>query len=369
MRRKFSSLLLVMIFTTIFLLGGCASKTAETTVSKFEKITVKDLLGREITLNSKASKVVAIGPGALRLYCYVNGSKNLAGVEQIEKGSPIGKPYMMINPDISKLTTIGSGGPNNAADPEKILSVKPDVIFTTYSIDKASADELQSKTNIPVVVLSYGKESTFDSDVNISLEIIGKITGSESRAQEVVNYIKNCKNDLDKRTKDIAENEKPSTYAGAVSMKGSHGIESTQGNYSLFKAVHAKNVVDETGKTGSIMIDKEKLLKWNPDKIFIDEGGLQVVQEDYKKNPSYYNNLSAVKNGELYSQMPYNFYTTNIETAMADAYYLGKVLYPEKFKDVDPEKKADEIYKTLLGKELYSEMAKNFGGFKKITLK
>ncbi|KZL92076.1 hypothetical protein [Clostridium magnum] len=67
--------------------------------------------------------------------------------------------------------------------------------------------------------------------------------------------------------------------------------------------------------------------------------------------------------------MPYNFYTTNIETAIADAYYLGKVLYPEKFKDVEPEKKADEIYKAFLGKERYSEMAKNFGGFKKITLK
>ncbi len=67
--------------------------------------------------------------------------------------------------------------------------------------------------------------------------------------------------------------------------------------------------------------------------------------------------------------MPYNFYTTNIETAMADAYYLGKVLYPEKFKDIDTQKKADEIYKLLLGKELYSQMADNFGGFKKIILK
>lgn len=127
--------------------------------------------------------------------------------------------------------------------------------------------------------------------------------------------------------------------------------------------------MDETGKDGTVMIDKEKLLKWNPDKIFIDEGGLQVVQEDYKKNPDYYNNLSAVKNGEVYSQMPYNFYTTNIETAMADAYYLGKVLYPEKFKDVDPIEKADEIYRFLLGKEVYSQMANNFGGFKKIMLK
>lgn len=369
MRKRFSGLLLITIFIMAFLFGGCSSKSSETLSSKSEKITVTDSLERQVTLNSKANKVIAIGPGALRLYCYINGSKDLAGVEQTEKGSIIGKPYMMANVDIGKLPVIGLGGPNNSPDAEKILSVKPDVIFTTYSSDKSSAEELQAKTNIPVVALSYGKEATFDSNLYSSLEMIGKVTGNETRAQEVVNYMKSCKDDLNKRTKNIPESEKSSTYVGALSMKGSHGIESTQGNYPLLKAVHGKNVVDEIGKTGTVMIDKEKLLKWNPDKIFIDEGGLQMVKEDYEKNPSYYNNLSAVKNGEVYSQMPYNFYTTNIETAMADAYYLGKVLYPEKFKDVDSEKKADEIYKFLLGKELYSEMAKNFGGFKKIELK
>ncbi|WP_294183400.1 iron ABC transporter substrate-binding protein [uncultured Clostridium sp.] len=369
MHKKFLSLLFVGIFIFALLIGGCSPKYEKTSNSKSKNIIITDLLERKITLNKRIDKVVAIGPGALRLYCYINGSKKLVGVEQTEKGSTVGKPYMMVNPNIAKLTTIGQGGPNNSPDAEKILSVKPDVIFDTYASDKSSADELQSKTNIPVVVLSYGKQSTFDPDMYTSLKIIGKVTGNESRAQKVIDYMKNCKDDLDKRTKDIPESKKPSIYVGALGMKGTHGIESTQGNYSLLKAVNGKNVVDETGKTGTVMIDKEKLLKWDPDKIFIDEGGFQMTQEDCKKNPDYYNNLSAVKNGEVYSQMPYNFYTTNIETAMADAYYLGKVIYPEKFKDIDPIKKADEIYKFLLGKGVYSQMANNFGGFRKIILK
>jgi len=173
---------------------------------------------------------------------------------------------------------------------------------------------------------------------------------------------------MDTRTKDIPDDKKPSTYVGGLGMKGTHGIESTQGNYSLFKAVHAKNVVDETGKTGSLMIDKEKLIEWNPDMIFIDGGGYQKIKEDYQKNKDYYNTLSAIKNGEMYSQLPYNFYTTNIDTAIADEYYIGKVLYPDQFKDIDPEKKAEEIYKALLGKELYAQMAKAYGGFKKVPL-
>jgi iron complex transport system substrate-binding protein len=326
------------------------------------------MVGREVSISSTAKKVVAIGPGALRLYCYVGNVEKVAGVEQVEKDKPTGIPYRLAYPSLANLQIIGPGGPNNSADAEKILAVNPEVIFTTYAFDKAAADDLQSKTGIPVVALSYGQASTFDPNVYKSIEIIGQVIGDEKRAQEVIEFMKSCENDLNNRTKDIPDNEKPSTYVGALSMKGSHGIESTQGNYSLFNAVRAKNVVDDTGKTGSFMIDKEKLIEWNPDKIFIDFGGLNIVQEDYKKNPEFYKTLSAFNNGEIYPLLPYNSYTTNIDTAMVDAYYIGKVLYPEKFKDIDSKKKADEIYKFLLGRELYEQMNKDFGKLEKIIL-
>jgi iron complex transport system substrate-binding protein len=92
------------------------------------------------------------------------------------------------------------------------------------------------------------------------------------------------------------------------------------------------------------------------------------VQEDYKKNPQFYQSLRAVKKGQVYSLMPYNYYTTNIDTAIADAYFAGKVIFPEQFKDIDPAKKADEIYQFLLGKPLYEQMAKDYGGFRKLDL-
>lgn len=368
MKRRIIALTTSILACIMFLFGGCASKPDQNTASVSQKITVTDMLGRQVEINAQAKRVVAIGPGALRLCCYFNSIDMIAGVEQMDKDSSTGKPYAMANPSLANLPVIGPGGPNNAPDPEKILAVKPEVIFTTYASDKASADNLQSKTGIPVVALSYGKTSVFDPDVYASLKLIGKITGKEQKAREIADYMEKCRNDLDARTKDIPEKDKPSVYVGGLGMRGTHGIESTQVNYSLFNAVHAKNVADETGKTGSIMIDKEKLIQWNPEKIFIDAGGFQAVQQDYQKNPGFYKTLSAVNNSEIYLLLPYNFYTTNIDTAIADAYYIGKVLYPERFKDIDPEKKADEIYKFLLGKELYSQMAKDYGGFKKLTL-
>ncbi|WP_432409157.1 iron ABC transporter substrate-binding protein [Wukongibacter sp. M2B1] len=374
MNKKSISLLITAFMIMTFLFSGCISKsstdldTASNSTSDSQGIIITDMLDRKVTLDSTAKKAIAIGPGALRLYCYLGNIDNLVGVEQIENKYPIGRPYAIANPSLMDIEVIGPGGPKNSPDPEKIISVRPDVIFTTYSYEKTTADELQSKTGIPVIALSYGKVATFDPSVYKSIEIIGKAMGEEKRADEVIKFMEECKNDLNDRTKDISDEERPSAYVGALGYKGAHGIESTRCNYALFNAVHAKNVVDEVGKAGHFMIDKEKLLEWDPNRIFIDYGGFDLVKEDYNKNPDYYNSLTAFKKGEVYSQLPYNFYSTNIGTSIADAYFIGKVLYPDRFEDIEPEKKADEIYKFLFGKEVYSQMANDFGGFSKVTM-
>jgi iron complex transport system substrate-binding protein len=59
----------------------------------------------------------------------------------------------------------------------------------------------------------------------------------------------------------------------------------------------------------------------------------------------------------------------NVDTAMANAFYIGKIVYPDKFEDLDPIKKANEIYKFLVGREVYDELVKDeFGGFQQVTL-
>ncbi len=360
--------ILIALLIIIVMLSGCGSATSGQNTGEPQKAVITDLAGRQVEVPVPAKKVVAVGPGALRLVCYVNGADKVVGVENLEKQQPTGRPYILAYPELKNLPTIGQGGPNSTPDAEKLVSVKPDVIFVAYLVDRSQADELQARTNIPVVVLSYGKLATFDEDVYKSLKLIGRIIGNEKRAEEAVAYLKKCQQDLRDRTKDIPNDKKLKVYVGALGMKGVHGIESTQAKYPPFAAVNARNVVDETGKTGSVMIDKEKLLAWDPDIIFIDEGGLSLVREDYKKNKQFYQSLKAVKSGRVYGQIPYNYYTTNIDTAIADAYYAGKVIFPDQFQDIDPAEKADEIYRFLLGKPLYRQMAKDYGGFIQLDL-
>lgn len=323
-------------------------------------LSVKDSLGRVVNVSDNVKRVIAIGPGALRLVVYMQGGDKVVGIEKKEK-SPFysKKPYMLTHPNLLKLPVIGMGGPNPNPDLEKIIALKPDVIFAGY-INASQADNIQNKTDIPVVVLSYGKIGTFANDkLFYSLNLIGKIIHNEKRAEKLKEFLIKTDKDLRKR----ASKTDKKIYIGAVAFKGIHGITSTMPKFPPFKLIGIQNVINANAKS-QVFISKEALYKANPDIIFLDESGLKIV----KKEMSNFKNLKAVKNNEVYGILPYNLYMTNIATAYADTYYVGKVVFPDKFKDVNPVKKADELYKFLLGKACYKQMAKFFGGFKKLEM-
>ncbi len=328
-----------------------------------EAITLTDLANRKVEISKSPQRIICLSPGTLRLAVYLGAQDKLVGVERFEKTRPVGRPYWIANPELAKLPNVGPGGPksiNSEPDLEAVLKVKPDLIFISY-MKKPNADELQKKIGIPVVVVSYGRFATFDPKVFDSLRLMGEILGKKERAEEIVGFIEKAQKDLETRTKDIPDSEKAPVYVGAIGYKGYQGIESTDASYVPLEWVKANNVAKEIQKQGHLFIDKEKLLAWNPKIIFIDAGGMKLVEEDYRKKPDLYKGLNAFKEGNVYRLLPFNWYMTNIGTAIADAYACGKVLYPDKFKDVELVKKADEIYTFFVGKPVYEKMQKSFG--------
>ncbi len=330
-----------------------------------ETLAVTDTAGRNIAVPSDPAKIICLGPGALRLIVYLNAHDKLAGVEDMEKLNPGGRPYWIANPQLAELPRIGPGGPasiNKKPDLEADLSVHPDLIFMTQA-DASLADEVHKQLNIPIVVLSYGAFATFDEKIYESLKLAGKILNRDKRAEAVIEFIESARKELQEKSKGIQESEKPGVFVGGIGFRGAFGIESTEKNYIPLKWANAKNIAESVAASeGShVFMDKEKLLYLNPDVIFIDGGGLKLVEEDIGKNPIYYKALKAFQNKGVYTLLPFNFYTTNVETALADAYAIAKILYPQAYADIDPEKKADEIYAFMVGKPVYAEMKKNYG--------
>ncbi|MBN1382506.1 MAG: iron ABC transporter substrate-binding protein [Deltaproteobacteria bacterium] len=327
-----------------------------------ETIQVVDTAGRKVRTPQDPTRIICIGPGALRQICYLGSQGRVVGIENFEKQRPIGRPYLYANPELLNLPVIGPGGPGNInkdPDLEMVLKVRPDVIFATY-MKPAKADALQMKLNIPVVVLTYGRLGIFDPQVYPSLRLAGTILKKEKRADDIIAYVEHVQADLKNRTGGLEERQKPTCYIGGVGYRGSHGIESTETQYTPLNWAGANNLASRLSDEKHHFIDKEQLLSWNPDVIFIDGIGLSLVIQDYNKNNAFYQGLKAFKTKRVYVVFPFNYYATNIGTAIAGAYAVGKILYPDVFEDIDIKKKADEIYMFLLNRPVYKFMEKDF---------
>ena len=352
--------LILTVVTCFGLLAGCGTGEGKAQNTR----TITDGAGRQVEVPEKVESIICVGVGALRYTCYVGAADLVVGVEDYEVKPGMSRLYNHVNFDKFKdLPVIGTNGQPYT---EEIINLAPDVIvMSAYA--SVEADDLQAKTGTPVVVVP-GSDTTLDAAAYETIHIMGQLYGMETRATELTDYLQTIQKDLDDRTKDIPESEKPSVYVGGVSFKGHHGFEGTEAGYGPFALIHAKNLADTTGQTGAFNIDLEQVLSWDPEILFVDFNGMALINEDYAKNPDYYNALTAVQEGKVYSEISFRSNASNLETALADAYYAACVMYPEQFRDVDPVAKAEEIFETLLGVNPYDNLKEAGYEFRPIKL-
>lgn len=374
--------ILALVLTLVMLLvlaAGCANETptqgsvpsepSETPSMAPSEETpqtrvILDSKGREVEIPNKVERIVCVGVGALRYSCYVGAADLVVGVEDYETKGGMSRLYNYVNFD--KFRDLPVTGTNGEPYVEQIIAADPQVIvMSAYA--KQDADELSEKTGIPVVVVP-GSDTTLDDKAYETIRILGELYSMTERAEDLTAYLRSVQDDLDKRTVNIENADKPTVYVGGVSFKGAHGFEGTEAGYGPFELIHAQNLADTTGQAGAFSIDVEQVLAWDPDYIFLDFNGMDLIREDYAAHPDFYNSLTAVKEGRVYSQISFRSSASNLETALADAYYAACVMFPEQFKDVDPVEKAGEIFTELLGTNPYADLKEAGYEFRQITI-
>lgn len=331
-------------------------------------LTVTDLKGRQVTLPVPAKRIVALR-AALGTVCYMQLCDQVVGVEDVEArpsewlGS-IGRSYRLAHPQLAELPIIGS---RNQPDSERLLSVKPDVIFVG-SGDVRFADNLQHKTGVPVLFVENGDVAEQRERFYRSLQLIGKVCGREARGEEIIERIDQAIVDIQRRTQNNAE--KPSVYIGGMNFQVAHGLTGTSAKYPPFLLLGVNNIADsvQTGKhtvKARFLIDPEALLQADPEIIFVNQSGLELVLRDLHK--PIYASMSAVTKRQLFGIVP-RYYAASPDTVLAETYYMGTVLFPEHFADIDVPSMADQWYQFFVGKPLYADMKRIFGGFGPIGL-
>ena len=175
----------------------------------------------------------------------------------------------------------------------------------------------------------------------------------------VASQIETWNAELNELTKDIPDSEKPSVYLGAVSFSGGHGFCGTYCNYAPLIAINALNVADALGEKSGVEIAMEQVIEWDPDIIFLNPGNMNLVNEEYASDPTAIDSLRAVQEGRVYAQVNFNYYSTNMELAIVDAYYAGSVIFPEAFRDIDFAAKAEEVFNVMIGTDYLNVLEEN----------
>ena len=368
----------VFILAAVLLVSLCACG-ADTPQGE---VTVTDLVGREVEVNPGSyKKVVCIGAGALRMYCYIGDVELLAGVEDIDNTSldnrpamfdSVARPYMLaFGKSFESLPSCGVGGPMaQAPDVEKILSCNPDIIISEFE-DVEVATNLQAQTGVPVITLGTGKDGVFDEEFFTAMTLLGKIFGKEEKAENLIDFIKEERAAIEERVADIPEENKPSVYICGLGNWGTTNHLMTAEDYVSFRVAGVKNVVSGLGMTGVGPIEAEKFLELSEqmDILIMDAAAVKNIKPLYAEDPTMFDTCKAWNAGEVYLEMAYNAYYTNYEISLANTWFIAKTVYPDAFADIDLTAKTNQITKAFLGQELADEIFAcpgSFGGYGKL---
>ena len=348
-----------------------------------QEITITDMIGREVAVTPGSYKrVVCIGAGALRMYSYVGDVALLCGVEDIDNTTlaerpkmfdSVARPYMLAYGDtFAALPSCGVGGPQaQTAEAEKILACDPDIVISEYE-DVEKEDALQEQLGVPVVTLKMGPGGVFDENFLGTLRMLGVIFGEEEKAETLVSFIESERAEIEKRTADVPEEQKPAVYICGLGNWGTtnHLMTGTE-KYIGFKVANIRNAV--TGVDGPAIqaIEEEKFVAVGEDMdiIIMDAAAVKNIKPLYAENPAMFDTCKAWRDGEVYLEMAYNAYYTNCEIALINTWFLAKTVYPELFEDIDMTAKTNEVTQAFFGMDLSEQIfaaPSSFGGYQKL---
>lgn len=370
---KKSILLLLIMLLVSSMVSGCGGQSDQSDKSAEQAgeaatRTITDMVGREVEVPTDVETFVALG-NTPRMITYLGLAEKAVGISgsDPEDITPL-TAYAYANKDLWADTARVGTDAGGMTDyyPEEIIRVNPDVILCSYPPELA--DEIQTRTDIPVVSVEIG--TLFGQDYQEALTLLGEVCGVPEKAQEVIAFINDCLEDLDTRTAGIPAADRPAVLGAAATFKGVHGIDGVYVNNPVFTALNANDVTQDISDTSTTMlVDKEQIISWDPEHIFLDFGGVPLVKENFKQNPDFYAQLSAVQNGKLYQHPSSTSYYTNVEIPLVNCYFIGSIIAPKEFEDVAFEEKAREIFEFFLGDADYLSKLEGYGAsYSAVTL-
>lgn len=305
------------------------ASTATSTATQY--VVVTDARGKEVKIPEPVTKVIALyGMAPPFLYLLGVGDKFYGGWSWGEDF------YRLVDPEFDKKIEFGDN-----MNVEEIVKVGPQlVIATTWERMAKTVSQLES-LGIPVVCIKV--ESI--NEIYNTILMFGKIFHKEGRANTIINYYKSIVNEVESKVRNASTKPKVLIlyYSGRQ-----HSLRTFGGDMFQSKLVELAGGVNVAGNlTGKKGVNVEQVAKWNPDIILIIQYGVPANKTlQLIKNDPAWQAIKAVKDGRVYI-VPYdgeNWIDPCPKWALG-LLWLGKVLHPQQFKDVNITEVAAHFYK------------------------
>ena len=304
---------------------------------------VRDSLGRTVTLPARARRVIAVQPEIARMLAALDARDALVGLDySLRVRDPL---FKLVFPEADRIPVVSNA--ENAINLELVLKLAPDVIFVS-PFERRIVEALERKTRIPTVALaSLGDFGRMIDE----LILVGRLVGREDRAAELAAYFRAETERVGLKIGSVPAARRPRVF---LSFWGS--LTRTPTSYAPVDAAGGINLADGIvpDALGSVQttVNVERLIRWDPDYILVhgnylpSERGLTVegVLADRRLA-----SLRAVKSGRVrYTFGFWNWWDmaeTTIETL-----YLAALFHPEIFPDFDLEREGEEVFGRFYGR-------------------
>lgn len=341
---KWLAMLLAVVMVLSF--AACGQEPApapqpEPTSDVTYPVTVKDMAGREVTLEKQPERIVS-GYYISSSACIALGlTDKMVGIEDKSAKRPI---YKLAAPALIDLPNVGSA---KAFDLEACIATEPDLVILPMK-QKDTAQTLQEMGIATLLVLPESHEQLIEM-----FTLIGTATNTVKQAEKLISYYNTKLSAVTELTRDIPDDEKPVVYLGSTSdILRTTPREMYQA--SLITTAGGKNAGDVLEGSSWTDIDNETFLTMNPDIIVIPTDNFAVSSPDYTaedvmNNPTF-SDVTAVKNGAVY-QMPvgYEAWDSPVPSGILGTLWMLKTLHPELYPAEQFAADVNEFYTVFYG--------------------
>ncbi|MFZ4583269.1 MAG: ABC transporter substrate-binding protein [Paludibacter sp.] len=322
-----------LIFTYCIISISCRQSVQHADKSA-TSIKVTDFRNKEISFAKPATRIVCLIESGLSGLYMLQAENNVIGVSSAIYNESAAAQYAALDERI-KNKKFPAPGNWDFVSIENIVALQPDLVIIWAS--QTEAIQTIEEHGIPV----YGVFLKSFNDVYKEIKDFGILTGRSQRADSLINYTKSEISTISQKSKTV--NPKSVYFMWPQGLLETAGTTSTVNE--LIELAGAKNSC--TIAQEHVVINKERLLDWNPD--------LMVLWCNPDKNPdnlimlSELKQINAIQNNQVY-ELPSVFlcdlWTLKFPYAVK---MLAKWCYPSTFANLNLDEEKRKMLLELYG--------------------